>query len=64
MNDYAAERGRSDLVSLRFNLHADLTPVFNWNVKMLYVFLVAKYETKERVGTFGLGNILIGAFRA
>ncbi|KAI6190460.1 Signal peptidase complex subunit 3 [Aphelenchoides bicaudatus] len=49
VNDYAAERGRSDWATLYFNLHADLSPVYNWNVKMLYVYLVAKYQTSDRV---------------
>ncbi|KAI6170753.1 Signal peptidase complex subunit 3 [Aphelenchoides bicaudatus] len=48
VNDYAAVKGRSDWATLYFNLHVDLTPVFNWNVKELYVFLVAKYKTKDR----------------
>ncbi|KAI6208693.1 Isopentenyl-diphosphate Delta-isomerase [Aphelenchoides besseyi] len=39
VNDYAAPRGRSDLATMYFTLHADLAPVFNWNVKELYVFL-------------------------
>ncbi|KAI6243453.1 Signal peptidase complex subunit 3 [Aphelenchoides fujianensis] len=48
VNDYAAPRGRSDLATMYFTLHADLAPVFNWNVKELYVFLVAKYTTPQR----------------
>ena len=52
VNDYAAVRGRSDMASMYFTLSADLAPVFNWNVKQLYTFLVAKYEAPERVSVF------------
>jgi len=32
---------------MHFDLNADLTPVFNWNVKQLFVYLVAEYKTKN-----------------
>jgi hypothetical protein len=30
-----------------FDLQADLNPLFNWNAKQLFVFLVAEYETTD-----------------
>jgi len=38
--------GNKDIAVLTFDLHADLTPAFNWNVKQLFVFVVAEYRTK------------------
>ena len=34
---------------LTFDLQADLTPLFNWNVKQLFLYLTAEYETKNNV---------------
>jgi len=30
-----------------FDLQADLNPLFNWNAKQLFVFLMAEYETTD-----------------
>jgi hypothetical protein len=30
---------------------ADLSPAFNWNIKQLFVFLVAEYKTSKNVRT-------------
>jgi signal peptidase complex subunit 3 len=30
---------------LTFDLQADLTPLFNWNVKQLFLYLTAEYTT-------------------
>lgn len=43
--DYSASREKNDLGFLTFDLQADLTPIFNWNVKQLFVYLTAEYET-------------------
>ena len=32
---------------LQFDIDADLTGLWNWNVKQLFVFLVAEYKTKH-----------------
>eukprot|EP00050_Salpingoeca_kvevrii_P014857 m.40899 g.40899 ORF g.40899 m.40899 type:complete len:86 (-) comp6022_c0_seq3:218-475(-) len=32
---------------IAFDLDADLTPLFNWNTRMLFVFITAEYETKR-----------------
>ncbi|CAD5218190.1 unnamed protein product [Bursaphelenchus okinawaensis] len=50
VHDYASESGRSDLASAVFSLSADLTPVFNWNVKQVYCWLQAEYEVDGRPG--------------
>ena len=47
--DYSASREKNDLGFLTFDLQADLTPLFNWNVKQLFLYLTAEYETKNNV---------------
>ncbi|XP_023288191.1 signal peptidase complex subunit 3 isoform X2 [Orussus abietinus] len=44
--DYSASREKNDLGFLTFNLQTDLTPLFNWNVKQLFLFLTAEYRTE------------------
>ena len=43
--DYSASREKNDLGFLTFDLQADLTPLFNWNVKQLFLYLTAEYST-------------------
>ncbi|CAB4062084.1 SPCS3 [Lepeophtheirus salmonis] len=43
--DYSAAREKNDLGFLTFDLHADLNPLFNWNVKQLFLYLTAEYST-------------------
>lgn len=43
--DYSASREKNDLGFLTFDLHTDLTHLFNWNVKQLFLYLTAEYET-------------------
>lgn len=39
----------------KMNRNVDLTSVFNWNVKQLFVFIVAEYSSKANVrGDFSL----------
>ena len=45
VSDYSASREKNDLGFLTFDLKADLTPIFNWNVKQLFLYLTAEYET-------------------
>ena len=47
MPDYSALREKQDLGYIMFDLQADLTPLFNWNAKQLFVFLTAEYETVD-----------------
>jgi signal peptidase complex subunit 3 len=45
--DYSAARELNDLGVVSFDLSADLTPLFNWNVKQLFVYLTAEYTTSQ-----------------
>lgn len=47
MPEYAVSREKNDLGTLRFDMTADLTPLFNWNTKQLFVYLTAEYETQN-----------------
>lgn len=37
--------GGVDRALLSFDLHADMTPAFHWNIKQLFVYVVATYST-------------------
>ena len=39
--------GGVDRALLSFDLSADLTPAFHWNLKQLFVFVLAEYETPK-----------------
>ncbi|XP_063823197.1 signal peptidase complex subunit 3 [Ostrinia nubilalis] len=43
--DYGASRERNDLGFLTFDLKTDLSHLFNWNVKQLFLYLTAEYIT-------------------
>jgi len=47
--DYSASREKNDLGFLTFDLEADLSSVFNWNAKQLFLYLVAEYQTPKNV---------------
>ena len=49
MTDFGVGKKRNDLGFCNFDLETDLTPLFNWNVKMLFLYLTAEYETKQNV---------------
>ncbi|OCH88646.1 signal peptidase subunit [Obba rivulosa] len=38
-----------DFAFVTFNVSADLTPLFNWNTKQLFVYLAAEYTNKQGV---------------
>lgn len=40
------QHGGQDRALLSFDLHADLRPAFHWNLKQLFVFVLAEYESK------------------
>ncbi|QPG73238.1 hypothetical protein FOA43_000545 [Brettanomyces nanus] len=43
--NYGGKSGRGkENVKLRFDLNADLTPLFNWNTKQVFVYLVGEYD--------------------
>ncbi|CAG8769537.1 27979_t:CDS:2, partial [Racocetra persica] len=44
--DYMSQ-GESEFAFVKLNLDADLTSLFNWNTKQLFVSVIAEYETKS-----------------
>uniref|UniRef100_A0A1B6DLS3 Signal peptidase complex subunit 3 n=1 Tax=Clastoptera arizonana TaxID=38151 RepID=A0A1B6DLS3_9HEMI len=47
--DYSASREKNDLGFLTFDLQTNLTHLFNWNVKQLFLYLTAEYTTADNV---------------
>ncbi|KAM9817912.1 signal peptidase complex subunit 3-like isoform X2 [Syngnathus typhle] len=47
VDDFTGPRERSDLGFITFDLSADLQPIFDWNVKQLFLYLSAEYTTKS-----------------
>ncbi|KAL4113105.1 hypothetical protein QTP88_016790 [Uroleucon formosanum] len=43
--EYGVSKKINDLGHITFNLETDLTSLFNWNVKQLFVYMTAEYET-------------------
>ncbi|KAJ5573760.1 Signal peptidase 22kDa subunit [Penicillium hispanicum] len=39
---------REEYAQLRFDLDADLTPLFNWNTKQLFVYVYATYSSSDK----------------
>jgi len=46
--DYYDNSG-NDQAFINFDLKADLSPLFNWNVKALYLYLTAEYSTQNNI---------------
>ncbi|VDD95059.1 unnamed protein product [Enterobius vermicularis] len=44
MVDYASS-GRSDVAKMDLSVQVDLSRIFNWNVKQIFLYLVAEYST-------------------
>ncbi|KAL0579720.1 Signal peptidase complex subunit [Marasmius crinis-equi] len=42
-------RRKQEMAFVNFNMTADLTPLFNWNTKQLFVSLEAEYENTQGV---------------
>jgi len=40
---------QNDILSLTFDLKADLTSLFHWNTKQLFVYISAQYITEKNV---------------
>ncbi|XP_053315583.1 signal peptidase complex subunit 3 [Spea bombifrons] len=49
VEDFTGPRERSDLGFITFDINADLQPIFDWNVKQLFIYLSAEYSTKSNV---------------
>uniref|UniRef100_A0A0K8TQ55 Signal peptidase complex subunit 3 n=1 Tax=Tabanus bromius TaxID=304241 RepID=A0A0K8TQ55_TABBR len=47
LHDYGSSREKHDLGFLTFDLQTNLTGLFNWNVKQLFLYLTAEYETAQ-----------------
>ncbi|CAI9607720.1 unnamed protein product, partial [Staurois parvus] len=47
VEDFTGPRERSDLGFIIFDINADLQPIFDWNVKQLFIYLSAEYATKS-----------------
>ena len=50
-----------DQARLSFDLEVDLTPAFHWNTKMLFVYVVAIYETAGRTNQVVLWDKIVEA---
>ncbi len=49
MTEFGNAKKKNDLGLLNFDLETNLEPLFNWNVKQLFLYLTAEYETKNNV---------------
>lgn len=47
VQDFSTARGKNDLGFVTFDLKANLTDLFNWNVKQLFLYVTAEYETES-----------------
>jgi len=47
IQEFETRSSRNDVVSLTFDLEVDTGPLWNWNTKMLYMYLVAEYKTDK-----------------
>lgn len=53
--------GGVDRALLSFDLKVDLAPAFHWNIKQLFVFVVAQYETDGRTNQVVLWDKIVEA---
>ena len=51
--------GGVDRALLSFDLDVDLTPAFHWNIKQLFVYVVAIYETSGRTNQVVLWDKIV-----
>ncbi|KAL4894499.1 signal peptidase subunit-domain-containing protein [Aspergillus ambiguus] len=42
---------KEEYAQIRFDLDADLTPLFNWNTKQLFVYVYASYSSSDKTST-------------
>jgi len=47
--DYGVSSENFDLGTMRFDLKADFAPAFNWNVRVLFIYLLAEYTSERNV---------------
>lgn len=56
----ATHNQRKENARFKFDLDADLTPLFNWNTKQVFVYLTAEYNTTSRkTGTENSNSVVI-----
>lgn len=53
--------GGVDRALLSFDLHVDLKPAFHWNIKQLFVYVVAMYEAEGRTNHVVLWDKIVEA---
>ena len=53
--------GGVDRALLSFDLKVDLTPAFHWNIKQLFVYVVANYETEGKKNQVVLWDKIVEA---
>ena len=53
--------GGVDRALLSFDLKVDLEPAFHWNIKQLFVFVVASYKTEGRTNQVVLWDKIVEA---
>lgn len=58
IHDFRRQHGGQDRALLSFDLDADLRPAFHWNLKQLFVFVLAEYETKANVRNLSLSQMI------
>ena len=46
---YHSDRRTQDYLETKLDLHMDVTPLFTWNTKQVFLSLVAAYETPQQV---------------
>jgi len=51
--------GGVDRALLSFDLKVDLAPAFHWNIKQIFVYVVASYETDERTNQVVLWDKIV-----
>ncbi|CAI4624813.1 BAQ_1a_G0035510.mRNA.1.CDS.1 [Saccharomyces cerevisiae] len=47
---FGSQRGKAkENMKIKFDLNTDLTPLFNWNTKQVFVYLTAEYNSTEKI---------------
>ncbi|CAK9297568.1 unnamed protein product [Gordionus sp. m RMFG-2023] len=49
LSDFTGNGEPADLGFLTLNIKADLNPLFNWNVKQLFIYVIAEYTSEQNV---------------
>lgn len=49
MTEFTNGKKKNDLGFINFDMNVDLEYLFNWNVKQLFLYLTAEYESDANV---------------